>query len=295
MPTIALYTATENELGAVQRAAERVEADLTVRSESDLDDETDVEAFVEEAEDATAAAFWLHGAEDSMPGYDRAVSRLDESGTPLVVKATGDAFAFEDTTVAAEQRDRVYEYLDRGGAVNVENCVRYLVDEFSDRDRSYDDPVALPTEGVYHPDHPGAEYEDLRATLDPDRPTVAIWFYESHWTHENTRYVDALVRRVEAQGADALPVFCNPATDSEEQEDAEWVTDEWLTDDDGDPVVDAVLSSFMFSLSMTSAAGPRAERATRPRTCSSTASACPFSRRSRRCARGRATSPRTRA
>ncbi|WP_323191685.1 cobaltochelatase subunit CobN [Halostella sp. PRR32] len=250
MPTIAIYTATENELGAVQRAAERIDADLVVRSESDLDDEPDVNEFVEAAADATAAVFWLHGAEDSMPGYDRAVSRLAEAGTPLVVKATGDAFAFEDTSAAAEQRETVYEYLDRGGAVNVENCVRYLVDEFADAEREYDDPVALPTEGVYHPDHPGAEYEELRASLDPDSPTVAVWFYESHWTHENTRYVDALVRHVEAQGADALPVFCNPATDTEEQEDAEWVTDEWLTDDEGDPVVDAVLSSFMFSLSM---------------------------------------------
>ncbi len=250
MPTIAIYTATENELGAVQRAAERIDADLVVRSESDLDDEPDVDEFVEAAADATAAVFWLHGAEDSMPGYDRAVSRLAEAGTPLVVKATGDAFAFEDTSAAAEQREAVYEYLDRGGAVNVENCVRYLVDEFADAEREYDEPVALPTEGVYHPDHPGAEYEELRASLDPDSPTVAVWFYESHWTHENTRYVDALVRHVEAQGADALPVFCNPATDTEEQEDAEWVTDEWLTDDEGDPVVDAVLSSFMFSLSM---------------------------------------------
>jgi hypothetical protein len=37
MPTIGLYTATENELGAVGRAAERVGADVVARSESDLD------------------------------------------------------------------------------------------------------------------------------------------------------------------------------------------------------------------------------------------------------------------
>ncbi len=263
MPTIGLYTATENELGAVQRAASNLDADLTVRSESDFDDATDVEAFVDEltgegdseaagdgANAADAAVFWLHGSEDSMPGYDRAVERLREAGVPLVVKSTGDAYAFEDTTVPAEDRETVYEYLDRGGATNVANCVRFLVDAYSGADREYDDPVALPTEGVYHPDHPGASYDELRSTFDPDRPTVAVWFYESHWTHENTRYVDAQVRALEAHGANALPVFCNPATDAKEQWDAERVTDEWLTDDGGDPVVDAVLSSFMFSLSM---------------------------------------------
>ena len=249
MSTIGLYTATENELGAVQRAAGRVDAELVVRSESDLDDGGDVDAFLDELDGAAAVIFWLHGAEGSMPGYDHAVARLDDAGVPLIVKSTGDAYATEDTSVPASIRDRTYDYLEKGGTSNVANCLRYLVDEFGEGSE-YDDPVALPTEGVYHPDHPGASYDDLVATFDPARPTVAIWFYESHWTHENTRYVDAQVRAVEAQGANALPVFCNPATDTDEQWDAERVTEEWLLTERGDPVVDAVLSSFMFSLSM---------------------------------------------
>ncbi|WP_339104431.1 cobaltochelatase subunit CobN [Haloterrigena salinisoli] len=251
MTTIGIYTATENELGSIGRAAERLEdVDLVVRSESDLDEEADVEEFVEELTDAAAAIFWLHGAEDSMPGYDYATGALEEAGVPLIVKSTGDAFAFEDTTVTEEHRDLAYEYLEKGGTINVANLCRFLVSEYEGRDLAYDEPTELPTEGVYHPDHPGIEYEDLLETHDPDLPTVAIWFYESHWTHENTRYVDAQVRALEEQGANALPIFCNPATDTDEQEDAEWVTDNWLIDDAGEPVVDAVLSSFMFSLSM---------------------------------------------
>src|SRR6056297_1845598 len=250
MPKLGLYTATENELGAVQRAATEVDVDLVVRSEGDIDDGTDVDAFVDELEDADAVVLWLHGGEDSMPGYDHAVARLADAGVPLVVKATGDAFAFEDTTVADVDRERVSEYLDRGGTSNVANCLRYLADEYSDASRSYDDPVTLPTEGVYHPGYPAANYEELVETFDPDQPTVAIWFYESHWTHENTRYVDAQVEAVESQGANALPIFCNPATDEAGQWDAETVTEAWLLDDDGTARVDAVLSSFMFSLSM---------------------------------------------
>ncbi len=251
MTRIGIYTATENELGSIGRAAERLEGiDLVVRSESDLEDEADVEAFVEELDDAAAAILWLHGAEDSMPGYDYATGALAEAGVPLIVKATGDAFAFEDTTVSDAHRDRVYDYLEKGGTINVANLCRFLAAEYEGRDLEYDEPTELPTEGVYHPDYPGIEYEDLLETHDPDKPTVAVWFYESHWTHENTRYVDAQVRALEEQGANALPIFCNPATDTDEQEDAEWVTDNWLIDADGEPIVDAVLSSFMFSLSM---------------------------------------------
>jgi len=262
MPTIGLYTATENELGAVQAAADRIEGiDLEVRSEKDLDDGTDVDEFVDAVESATAVVLWLHGGEGSMPGYDHAVERLADAGVPLVVNSTGDAYAVEDTTVSEADRDRVWEYLERGGTVNLANCCRFLAATYggADADSSgdaadagyadYDDPVALPTEGVYHPDHPGAGYEELRATHDPDDPTIGVWFYESHWTHANTRYVDGLVRALEAQGANVLPAFCNPAADEAGQENAEWVAQEWFADDDG-PVVDAVVSSFMFSLSM---------------------------------------------
>jgi cobaltochelatase CobN len=250
MSTIGLYTATENELGAVQRAADRLDGlDLVVRSESDLDDETDVDAFVDEVESASAVILWMHGAEDSMPGYDHAVDRLTDAGVPLVVDSTGDAFAFEDTTVSDRDRKRVSDYLDAGGVVNLANVCRFLASEYDDFDGEYDDPVSLPTEGVYHPDHPGIGYEELLATHDSGKPTVGVWFYESHWTHANTRYVDALVRHLEAQGANVLPAFCNPATDEAGQENAEWVARNWFSDDDGS-VVDAVVSSFMFSLSM---------------------------------------------
>ncbi|MFB6234335.1 MAG: cobaltochelatase subunit CobN [Halopenitus sp.] len=266
MTTLGLYTATENELGAVQAAADRLDGiDLEVRSEGDLDEQADVGEFVDEIRDATAAVFWLHGAEDSMPGYEFAVEELRDAGVPLVVKATGDAFAVEDTSVPTTDRDRVCEYLERGGTVNIANMARYLADEYGAGDGAADgdsvdgdagwsgdveEPVALPTEGVYHPDYPAADYDDLIATFDDDAPTVGVWFYESHWTHENTRYVDAQVRKLESLGANALPVFCNPVTDSDEQQDAEWTVDEFFTDDAGDPVVDGVLSSFMFSLSM---------------------------------------------
>ncbi|WP_255191051.1 cobaltochelatase subunit CobN [Natronobeatus ordinarius] len=250
MPTIGLYTATENELGALQEAATRLEGiDLVVRSESDLEDEAELEAYLDALESVDAAVFWLHGAEDSMPGYDLATDRLEEAGVPLVVKATGDAYALEDTTVSEDDREQVYEYLERGGVVNLEHCCRYLAGEYGEYDGEVDDPVELPTEGVYHPDYPAVEYEELLETHDSDKPTVGVWFYESHWTHANTRYVDALVRALEEKGVNVLPAFCNPATDEKGQENAEWVAKNWFSDEDG-PIVDAVVSSFMFSLGM---------------------------------------------
>jgi len=252
MTTIGLYTATENELGAVQAAAERLDdIDLVVRSKRDFEDRSDVAAFTDALHEATAVICWLHGGEESMPGYSYAVSQFRDAGVPLVIKATGDAFAREDTTVTDTDRAQLCAYLDRGGTVNIANAVRFLAQTYDDAfDADVADPVDLPTEGVYHPDYPSADDETLLATFDPDAPTVGVWFYESHWTHENTRYVDAQVRALESLGANVLPVLCNPVTDADGQADAQWTATEYFSDDAGEPLVDAVLSSFMFSLSM---------------------------------------------
>ncbi len=276
MPQLGLYTATENELGAVQRAAGEVDADLVVRSESDLDDEPAVEAFVDELTDADAVVLWLHGAEDSMPGYEMAVERLREAGVPLVVKATGDAFAFEDTSVRTSTATRL-RLPRQGGASNVANCVRYLVAQYGDADPSYDEPVTLPTDGVYHPDHPGASIDELRATHDPAKPTVGVWFYESHWTHANTRYVDALVGPSNPSARTRSRVL-EPATDAEGQWNAEQVTEEWLLDADGNPLVDAVARRSCSRCRWTNAGAAPTTKARAPRTCSSTNSASRSSR-----------------
>ncbi|OYR80219.1 hypothetical protein DJ84_15990, partial [Halorubrum ezzemoulense] len=131
MTKIGLYTATENELGAVQTAAERLAGiDLVVRSDGDLDEQRDVAEFVDEIRDAAAVVLWLHGGKDSMPAYEFAVEELRDAGVPLVVKATGDAFAPEDTTVAPADRATLSEYLDYGGTVNVANGMRFLAREY---------------------------------------------------------------------------------------------------------------------------------------------------------------------
>ncbi|WP_259536476.1 cobaltochelatase subunit CobN [Halalkaliarchaeum sp. AArc-CO] len=258
--TIGLYTATENELGAVGEAADRLAAGghgeiredtasirLSVRSKGDLREETDISAFLAELESVDAAVFWLHGGPESMPGYDRAVERLTRAGVPLVVVSTGggtDTESVGDATVADADRERVAAYLERGGVVNVENCCRYLASEYGDYEGGYDDPVELPTEGVYHPDYPGVTYEELCELHDSGAPTVGIWFYESHWIHANTGFVDALVRRLEALGTNVLPAFCVPVAGEEDRKDAEWVARNWFSG------VDAVISTFVFSLAM---------------------------------------------
>ncbi len=250
MRSIGLYSATDQEVAAIRRAADRVTGvDLSVRSGSDVGSPGAADALLEELLERDIVVFWLHGAERRLPNFDRVVDSVIDAGIPLVIASSGESPAVSDSTVSDAVRTQVEAYLDRGGALNIANMARFLATTFGDKTLQYDDPVTLPGTGVYHPDHPAATYEELRATFESDRPTVGIWFYESHWTHENTRYVDALVRAFEEQGADALPVFTQPVRDGPDERDARWVAENWFTED-GATIVDAVCSSFMFSLSM---------------------------------------------
>ena len=246
MCSIGLYTATDQPVTAFRAAVERVSGiDLLVRSGSDLSGPAAVSDFVAALRDRDVAVFWLHGSESRLPDFEAVREQLVEAGVPVVVARAGGANGGGDSTVPPDVQEQVHAYLERGGVLNLANLARFLADEFGDGSWPHDEPVSLPSTGVYHPDHPGVSLEDLRATFDQDRPTVGLWFYESHWIFENSRYVDAVVRALEDRGVDVLPVFTNPSGDSGER-DAEWVARNWFDD----VAVDAVLTTFMYSLTM---------------------------------------------
>jgi len=190
----------------------------------------------------------LHGAEDSMPGYDHVVETPADADVPLVVKSTGDAYAYDDTTVDDQTRETVYEPARRRDRERRElSPLRRRRDR--DDSREYDDPGRAPTEGAYHPDHPGASYEELLGTFDPEAPTVAIWS-TSPTGRTRTRATSTRKCAPSSRRRERLARLLQPSDRHGRTGGRGWVTDEWLTDADGNPVVDAVLSSFMFSLSM---------------------------------------------
>ncbi|WP_135663090.1 cobaltochelatase subunit CobN [Halorhabdus rudnickae] len=251
MCSIGLYTATDQPVAAIRAAAERLSGiDLLVRSGSDLEGPAAVGQFLDRLEGCDVVVCWLHGSESRLPDFESVREQLYRMDLEVVVARAGTTSGAGDSTVDPAVQRQVRRYLDRGGVLNVENLCRYLASEFGAGTWTYDDPVALPSTGVYHPDHPGATVEALRETFDSDRPTVGIWFYESHWTVENTQYVDALVRALEAKGVDAFPVFTTPRAEDPDRRDAAWVAANWFGDGT-DVQVDAIVTTFMYSLTMT--------------------------------------------
>src|SRR5262249_50905202 len=118
----------------------------------------------------------------------------------------------------------------------------------------FDRPTEQPRHGVYHPDLGGeCSLDLLRARHLPDRPTLGVLFYRSHLLSGNTDFVDALVREIEARGANALPAFAYSLKDSTTPGELPAALRYFTAAVDH---VDGVISTMSFAMGRVNAAGP---------------------------------------
>ncbi len=88
-----------------------------------------------------------------------------------------------------------------------------------------------------------------REHLDPSKPTIGIWFHQIYWTNGNLAYVDALIREVEGNCANALAVFSNRMKDlSLGNSGADEVVEAYFKRPDGTPRIDALVNTMGMSM-----------------------------------------------
>ncbi|MEM2098602.1 MAG: cobaltochelatase subunit CobN [Candidatus Bathyarchaeia archaeon] len=250
-PFIAAVNAVKQRIGNIVEAR--------IQTGGDFRDFGTLDEFIQFAQKAHITIVHLMG---NLPELDKLVSSLKSAHVPLFVGASffGKNKEYESiSTVEQEDYNRIFKYLNYGGKRNIENLLLYLANRFIGANYDFRQPEQEPWEGIYHPDFsytPTIE-EYIAKKISPSKPTVGIWFHHAMWQGENTSFVDLLVREVERQGANALPVFFSSAKDEELGINGlEWVIEHYFMKD-GKPIVDAVISTMSFSLS-TSTSGVEA-------------------------------------
>ena len=186
-----------------------------------------------------------------LPEMEKLVDTLKTAKVPLMVSAS--FFGAKDynkySTVEAEDRKKIFFYLNYGGKKNFENLMYYLANRFTGANFDFEAPTKPLWEGIYHPDFdylPTLE-EYLEKKVDAKQLTVGLWFHQSHWQGGNTSFVDSAIREIEAQGANVLPVFFSGSKNPKLGINGlEWVIDNYFLKD-GKPIVDVVISLFSFS------------------------------------------------
>ncbi len=138
----------------------------------------------------------LLGGRRAWQGFDQARAWCIKEHIPFLAlsgESTPDA---ELTALSTAPVADAFAYLVQGGIQNTASLFRFLADTVLRSGFGFDPPVSLPEEGI-HGERPH----------DPDKPTVGVVFYRTHWMSGNTAFVDGLCGAIEQAGVNAVPVF----------------------------------------------------------------------------------------
>ncbi|MFF4228525.1 cobaltochelatase subunit CobN [Streptomyces sp. NPDC001820] len=132
--------------------------------------------------------------------WEDGLAALRASGIPTVLlggEAVPDAELMAESSVPAGVVAEALRYLVEGGPGNLVELARFLSDTVLLTGQGFAEPQKMPEWGVH----------GTRAYIE-GRPSVGVLFYRAHQLSGNTAFVDTLCDRIEARGANALPVYC---------------------------------------------------------------------------------------
>lgn len=237
---------------------------VTARTGTQLFDKAQHQSFVRQALKHDVIIIRLHGGKKSFPAYDLLIDALTEvpkNQRPyLHIQPTGgdedsiDAAKDHSPDFGTPEWDQIKHYLECGGFNNFYNLLSFLNNRLFQSAPPFAAPEELLNEGIYHPDFDTVPtLEDyLEHKIDPDKPTIGIWFYQTYWLNNNLEYIDYLVRSIEAQGANVIPVFHLRFKDKARGNNgSDHVVDHFFMDQ-GKPRIQALISPMMFSLTLSS-------------------------------------------
>jgi cobaltochelatase CobN len=234
------------------------------RTQTQLFDQSRINAFVEKAMASDIIILNLHGGKESCPAFDTLIDVMKtkkDNGISLPwlhIQPTG---GDEDGIAMARQHsngfgtpawDTIHGYLKQGGAINYNYLLTHLNHRVHKQDKPAPPAMALPNEGIYHPDMPGiptlAEYRQAR--IRPDRPTIGLWFNQTYWLNNNLGFINAFIKEAEKAGANIIPVFHLRYKDAQlKNNGADYIVDHFFMDN-GRPLIDVLINPMMFSLTL---------------------------------------------
>ncbi|UWG98479.1 cobaltochelatase subunit CobN [Dehalobacter sp. DCM] len=226
--------------------------EIVARTKNDLATEERITKLTKKIQDACLVMINLMGGKETLPGFDRVVETAAACGIPLHAQPSAPMPTRELkelSTVAPDDYALIQKYIYYGGKENNVNLLLWAANRFGGHTFPVVEPKMLPWEGIYHPRFPqGISLQDYyQQNCIPGRVTVGISFYRSHWLAENTFFVDALIASLEKQGVNVLPVFLYTTRDEElGSQGLPWEIENYFMQD-GQPLIDALISLLSFS------------------------------------------------
>ena len=149
-----------------------------------------------------------------------------------------------------------HRYITNNGDENFKNLLLFIKKELFGEDIPVTPPADVPWEGLYHPDASSVfsnvdEYLAWYAERLPRAPGVGLIFSRTSWAADNVALEDMVIRSLEAEGLNVIPLFTYAIRDDAlgARGMADVIADYLLRD--GVPIVDALVKLIPFLIGTT--------------------------------------------
>ncbi|MDM7935536.1 MAG: cobaltochelatase subunit CobN, partial [Methanothrix sp.] len=233
----------------IAKAGRRLGIDLAIYSNQRLLDRPEM------MEEAIGSALesdlvFIHRGSEAL--WDELEPKIREIGESIPIVCLGyDSSGWLLSTAPPDVVVTANAYLTYGGEDNIANMFLYLGKELLGIEAAFMPPKPLPWEGLYHPDAPEhfERIEDyLRWYEMDDGPTVGLLISRFYWANDSLKVEDGLIRALESQGMNVIPVFTYSVKDDAlgTRSMADVVSDYLLKGDQ--PRIDALIKTIPFFL-----------------------------------------------
>jgi len=236
-------------LPIISRAGKQLSFDLQLYSTQRLEENQDkIAEALKSCQDSDL--IFIHRGGDGI--WDEIEPRLKELGKnkPIVCLGYDQAY-WMLSTAPAKVVVTANAYLTHGGEDNMRNMLLYLCRELLHMDVAALPPCPMPWEGAYHPDAP-RHFDDVQKYLEwyepDDGPVVGLLFSRFYWVNRNLAAEDELIRALEREGLNVIPVFTYSVRDEDlgTRSMGEVVWDYFFIE--GKPIIDAMVKTAPFFL-----------------------------------------------
>jgi cobaltochelatase CobN len=176
--------------------------------------------------------------------------------TVPVISLGPDPSFWGQSTVSPSIVTTCHRYITNNGDENFKNLLLYIKKELFKEDIPVAPPADVPWEGIYHPDASSVfsdvdEYLSWYVERMPKAPRVGLIFSRTSWAADNVALEDMVIRSLEAEGLNVIPVFTYAIRDDAlgARGMAEVIADYLLRE--GVPVVDALVKLIPFLVGTT--------------------------------------------